>query len=376
MTAIDFLVIGGGIAGASVAAGLSRHGKVVVLEAEDHAGYHSTGRSASMSMEFHADAAVRALVRVSRTFLAAPPTDFAPAGLLRDRGVLFIARRDQHDAAERMASRLFPDAGHVVRGDERLALERLPALRRGYVSTCLWYPDAQEIDVHALLSGYLADCRRHGGEVVTGARVAGLDRTGSAWIVRSERAEFRAAVVVNAAGAWADEVGRMAGAVRLGLVPRRRSACIVPAGNFDVAGWPMVGDVDEAFYFKPEAGDILLSPSEAAAVGPCDPQADDLEIARAVDGLEAATHFKVERKIRRQWAGLRSFVADELPVVGFDPLVPGFFWLAAQGGDGIQTSPALSRLAEASLVGDPTPADLGEAGVSLHTFSPRRLEAA
>ena len=164
-----------------------------------------------------------------------------------------------------------------------------------------------------------------------------------------------------------------AGAQRIGLMPKRRSVCIVPAGGHDVTDWPMVGDVDEEFYFKPEAGELLLSPSEETPTRPCDAYADDLEIARAVECLETATGIQVAHKITRQWAGLRSFVSDGLPVIGFDDTAEGFFWLAGQGGDGIQTSPAVSRLAAALATGQPVPDDLRNDGLTAETFSPGRL---
>ena len=373
MTTVDFLVIGAGIAGASVASELIRHGSVLLLEAEDHPGYHTTGRSASMFLEFHSDATLRALVRHSRPFFDSPPQGFAAQPILGNRGVLFIARSDQLNSLARIIDKNYEDPARVLRGDHRLAVSKHPALRPESVAACLWDPDAMDIDVHALLHGFLRAFRQSGGQLQTGERVTALRRDDSCWKARTDKADYRASVIINAAGAWADEVGRIAGAQKIGLVPKRRSACIIPADTINVTKWPMVGDVDEEFYFKPDAGNLLLSPAEETSMLPCDVYADELEIARAVACLEAATNIRVTRKIGRQWAGLRSFVEDRMPVVGYDAKTEGFFWLAGQGGDGIQTSPALSRLAAALVIHESVPDDLAGDGVTRESLSPERL---
>jgi D-arginine dehydrogenase len=370
---VDFLVIGAGIAGASVASELIGRGSVLILEAEDHPGHHTTGRSASMLFEFHGDACMRSLVRRSRPFLESPPDGFAAGPLLNDRGVLFIARSDQLASLERLPDTYFADSPQVIKGNGRLAINKHPALRPEYVAGCLWNPEAMDIDVHALLHGFLRTFRHSGGRLRTGERVLALRRGRDHWTAQTDAGSYRATVVVNAAGAWADEVGRMAGARSIGLVPKRRSVCIIPAGKHEVSGWPMVGDVDEAFYFKPDAGKLLLSPSEETPMAPCDVYADDMQIARAVACLEAATDIRVTKKIARQWAGLRSFVSDGMPVVGYDEKANGFFWLAGQGGDGIQTSPALSRLAGALVIDESVPDDLAADGLTRETLSPDRL---
>jgi D-arginine dehydrogenase len=373
VTTVDFLVIGAGIAGASVASELIRRGSVVILEAEEHPGYHSTGRSASMFLEFHGNATWRALVRRSRPFLESPPDGFAAQPILSDLGVLFIARSDQLNSLVRIIDENYPDSARVIRGDQSLALRKHPALRPEYVAACLWNPDAMDLDVHALLHGFLRAFRQSGGQLQTGERLAALRRDGGYWTAQTNKRSYSAAVVVNAAGAWADQVGQMAGAQEIGLVPKRRSVCIIPAGRFDVKGWPMVGDVDDEFYFKPDAGNLLLSPADETPMEPCDVYPDDLDLARAVEHLEVATNIRVTQKIDRQWAGLRSFVGDKMPVVGYDPKVDGFFWLAGQGGDGIQTSPALARLAAALVMNEPVPDDLASEGVTREVLSPKRL---
>ncbi len=373
MTTVDFLVIGAGIAGASVASELIRHGSVLLLEAEDHPGYHTTGRSASMLLEFHGNARMRALIRRSRPFLESPPNGFAAQPILGERGVLFIARSNQLDSLARIIDQNYQDSAQVVRGDYRLAVSKHPALRPESVAACLWNPDAMDIDVHALLHGFLRAFRQSGGELRSGERVMALSHGRNHWTAKTDKATYHARVVVNAAGAWADKVGKLAGAQKLGLVSKRRSACIIPAARHDVSAWPMVGDVDEEFYFKPDAGKLLLSPSEETPMEPCDVYVDELEIARAVACLEAATTIQVRQKIARQWAGLRSFVEDRMPVVGYDKNARDFFWLAGQGGDGIQTSPALSRLACSLAINEPVPDDLAADGLTGKTLSPERL---
>ena len=326
-----------------------------------------------MYLEFHGNATLRALVRCSRPFLESPPDGFAAQPILSDLGVLFIARSDQLNSLARIIDENYADSAQVVRGDQSLALRKHPALRPEYVAACLWDPDAMDLDVHALLHGFLRAFRQSGGQLQTGERLTALHRDGRHWTAQTNDRSYCATVVVNAAGAWANQVGQMAGAQEIGLVPKRRSVCIIPAGRFDVKGWPMVGDVDDEFYFKPDAGKLLLSPAEETPMQPCDVYADDLEIARAVACLEAATEIRVTQKITRQWAGLRSFVEDKLPVVGYDTKADGFFWLAGQGGDGIQTSPALARLAAALVMNEPVPDDLASDGVTRETLSPKRL---
>ena len=373
MTKVDFLVIGAGIAGASVASELIRHGSVLMLEAEDHPGYHSTGRSAGLLLEFHGNATLRALVRRSRPFFECPPDDFAAQAILGDRGALFIARPDQLESFAVLVDQIYSETPEIMTGGHKLALSKHPALRPENIAACLWNPNAMEIDVHELLHGFLRTFCRSGGELRTGERVVALRRDAGYWTAQTGKTAYRAAVVVNAAGAWADEIGRIAGAQTIGLVAKRRSACIIPAGRHEVKEWPVVGDVDEEFYFKPDAGNLLLSPSEETPMDPCDVQPDELAIARAVEHLEAAANIKVTRKIDRQWAGLRSFVDDKMPVVGYDTKADGFFWLAGQGGDGIQTSPALARLAAALAIDGPVPDDLAADGVTRETLSPQRL---
>jgi D-arginine dehydrogenase len=368
----DVVVVGAGIAGASVAAELAATLGVVVLEMEEQPGYHTTGRSAAVFAECYGNRVVRALTRASRSFLEASPAG-AEAPLLARRGWLTIARPDQLEHLADLERELLANGGKVERLGEARALELVPILRRGRLAAALLDPSAMDVDVHALHQLYLGRLRRAGGETVTGARVLALARSGEVWQVHTARGDFATPIVVDAAGAWADEVGRLAGAAPVGLVPMRRTALILdlPRGT-RAAGWPLTVDADESFYFKPEAGRLLVSPADETPSPPCDARPEDLDVAIAIDRLVSACDLEV-RHVARRWAGLRSFVADRSPVAGFDPRVPGFFWLAGQGGYGIQTAPALSRLAAALVRGEPVPADIAAEGVSPADLSPERL---
>ena len=368
----DFLVIGAGIAGASAAAELATHGSVILVEAEDQPGYHSTGRSAAMFTETYGPPAIRALTAASRDFLTAPPDGFCGSALLLPRGILLIGREDQTDSLDR-AETVAQEAEGGQRLSGREAIELAPILRPDYVAGAISEPAAMEIDVHGLHGGFLRLAKARGAQVLTGASVLRLERRGAAWHAETAAGPVEAGTVVNAAGAWADGVGEMAGARTIGLVPKRRTAVVFePARPVDASDQPMVIDVDETFYVKAESGNFLASPADATPVPPCDVQPDELDIATAIDRVERATTLSARRLVNR-WAGLRSFVEDGLPVVGWDDRIDGFFWLAGQGGYGIQTAPAMARLAGALIAGRPVPADLGSRGITVATLSPDRL---
>lgn len=367
----DILVIGAGIAGASVAAQLAPRARVAVIEREAHAGYHATGRSAALFSEIYGNAPVRALSRASREFLFAPPAGFADAPLTQPRGSLYIARDDQMEELEAFAA--LPDvAGSVRRVEVAEALRRSPLLRSDYVAGAVYEPGAVDIDVHGMHQGFLRRLRALGGRLVTNAALAALDRANGTWIAQTNAGTFAAPIIVDAAGAWADAVATLAGIAPAGIAPFRRTALIVdPPAFVDTAESPMTIDIGEAFYFKPDAGKLLLSPADETPSEPCDAMPDDLDVALAVDRIERATVLDV-RRVHRAWAGLRSFAPDRSPVVGFEPGVEGFFWLAGQGGYGMQTAPALSRLAAALVLGDAVPADLAAHGVIPADIAPRR----
>jgi D-arginine dehydrogenase len=376
VTACDVVVIGGGIAGASAAYEIAIRRKVVLLERESACGYHSTGRSAASYTENYGTTVIRRLAKASRRFLEAPPVEFADRPLMQPRGSITIARDDQRArlAAALARGREFAPDMREIDADE--ACRRVPILRRDYVAAAIEEPGSQEIDVHAMHQGFLKGLRARGGRIVTGAEVTALARRGDSWQVTTAGGTYNAAIVVNAAGAWADRVGALAGAAPIGLVPKRRTAFLVePPAGVAIAGWPMIDDAGEEFYFKADAGRIFVSPADATPSEPTDAQAEEIDIAIGVDRFERATTVAV-RRIAHKWAGLRSFVADGSPVVGADSRLPGFFWLAAQGGYGIKTSPALSRAIAGLIERGKLPDDLRQFGLREQDISPRRCQLA
>ena len=374
-TGCDILVIGGGIAGASAAWRLAERGSVILLEREDQPGYHTTGRSAALYSKRYKNPLIRGLAIASGPFLENPPDGFAEHPLLTPRGLLMIARDDQRDE---LARQFTPDqfASGIVRELPLAeALQLAPHLDPDYVAATLYLPAAQDIDVHGLHGGFLRGLRARGGRIVTNAGVQAMARRDGAWRVETPAGTFTAPVVVNAAGAWVDEVARLAGVAALGIRPLRRTAVTVdPPPGMDPSRWPMVMDAGEAFYFKPEAGRVLVSPCDETPMEPHDAQPDELDVAVAVDQLERASIVRV-RRIAHRWAGLRNFVKDRMPVAGFAPDAEGFCFLAALGGFGIMTSEALGRATAAICAGESLPADLAANGITVEALSPRRLAA-
>jgi D-arginine dehydrogenase len=365
----DVVVIGAGMAGASIAAHLAETARVGLLEMEEQPGYHSTGRSAAIFSESYGNELIRDLTRASRSFFDAPPPDFTDAPLLKLRRVLHTAR-NQADLDAYLA--ITPqDEREMKTIDEARAL--VPVIRpEGLVGAVLSLRPS-DIDVHALHQGYLRRFKASGGALLLDSPVIGLEWIGSGWQVETRSRRLRAPLVVNAAGAWADQVAAMAGAIKIGLQPLKRTAVLLdPPRGVDVDRWPMLKDAGEQYYLKPDAGKLLLSPCDEELSLPGDAQADEMMVAIAVDRIEQATTLEV-RRVSHRWAGLRSFVADRSPVVGFDPVQPGFFWLAALGGYGIQTAPALSRLAANLLTQSPLDPDLEELDRLVQTMSPRRF---
>ena len=363
------VVIGGGIAGASVAAELAQAGQdVLLLERESHPGYHTTGRSAALFAPTYGPAVIRALTRASLDTFNAAPTAERPYPLLRPRTVLFLARPDQQASLEAMQAELGTSLRAMSPAAARTAL---PILRDGYLGGVLLDDSGADIDVDALHRQYLRQLAAS-GEARMKAEVTGLSRDGDGWRIETPQGEIRAEIVVNAAGAWADVLGQMAGAAPIGLTPKRRTALLVspPAGS-NVENWPMAVDIDEQFYMRPDAGRLLLSPADETPSPACDAQPEELDVAICIDRIETAFDLQV-RRIEHKWAGLRSFVADKAPVAGFAPGVPGFFWLAGQGGYGIQSAPALARAAAALVMGRAIPADIAAEGVTAEALSPQR----
>ncbi len=308
----------------------------------------------------------------SRAFFMAPPPGFAEHKLLTPRGVMMIARADQKEQFELALEEAHRHVKSVARIAVADALDRLPVMRSDYVADAYVEPEAMDIDVHAVHRGYLRGMAAQGGRTVTDAEVTGLSRDGAGWRVATRAGEFAAPIVINAAGAWCDEVAKLAGLAPIGLVPKRRTAITFdPPAGLSPHAWPSMIDVDEEFYFKPDAGRILASPADETPMPPCDVQPDELDIAVLVDRLEQATTLQVKR-IASKWAGLRSFVADKTLVAGFDPQAEGFFWLAGQGGYGIQTSPTMARVTAGLIAGKGLPPDVIDLGVSEAILAPGR----
>jgi D-arginine dehydrogenase len=369
----DFVVVGAGIAGASIAYELARRGTVCLIEAESRPGFHATGRSAALFAPSYGGREIRAVTRASRGFFDRPPQGFCEHPLLTPRGCLYIARADQCDRLVRMVDTIRASGGKVARIDAQEARAWVPLLRAGYLAAAAVDADAMDIDVDALHQGFLRGARAAGAKLMTGIQATRIKRHKGVWSIELNEGTLSAPVLVNAAGAWADELAAACGARRIGLEPLRRTALLVdaPAG-IDIRRWPAVIDTDEQFYFKPDAAQLLISPADEVPQAPGDAQPDELDVAIGVDRVQAALDIDVKR-ISHSWAGLRTFSPDRVPVVGFDAEVEGFFWCAGQGGYGIQTAPAMARTAAALATRDPLPADVASEGLSADDLSPRRF---
>jgi D-arginine dehydrogenase len=369
----DFVIVGGGIAGASVGYFLAPHARVVLLERESQPGYHSTGRSAALFLESYGTPQVRALTRASRAFLDAPPAGFAEHPVLGPRGCLLVASPGQEQLLQEhweLLRSMTPNARRLTAAE---ALDRVPVLRADRVIGAVLEPEANDMDVHAIHQGYLRGLRRAGGTIACDAEVTGLERQDGEWLVATRAGTWRAPVVINAAGAWCDVVAALAGVPTIGLQPRRRSAfTFAPPPGVDARHWPCLISADETWYVKQDAGMLLGSPANADPVEPQDVQPEELDIALAIDRIQQMTTLEIRRPART-WAGLRSFVADGDLVGGFDPAVPGFFWVAAQGGYGIQTSPAMGEACAALARGLPLPQRIADFGLTEAMLSPARL---
>lgn len=371
----DVAVIGAGIVGTAVAAELSGARRVLLLEAESQPGYHASSRSVSMFDRAYGNAAVRTLTASSFHALQVLSLRADVPPVLSPRGVMYIARADQLKALHALFEDVRELARDAVCRDEQYARELVPVLRPGLIAACMHEPDAAEIDVATLHASYLARLRAHDGTLALNARVARLRRYQGKWHINAGGQDVTADVLVNAAGAWADEIASMAGGHPLGLVAKRRTVCTVPLeAPHDERRWPFVVDVDQQFYFKQETGRLLVSPADATHVPPGDVYPDELDVATAVDRLEAATILDV-RRVMTKWAGLRSFLPDDSPAIGPDASLPGFHWAAGLGGYGIQTAPAVAACTAAALCSGEWPAAVSAAGLLPAALHPARFSA-
>ena len=372
MQMTDVLIIGAGIAGASAAYFLAPHRRVVMLEREAQPGYHATGRSAAMYSETYGNATVRAITTASKPFYVNPPAGFSDYPLMTPRGALMVGGTADHDLLrEAFEARraLVPNIAWWTLDD---IVKRVPVLRPEFASFGVYEPDAMDMDVHAIHQGFLRGAKGVGAQLVCDAGVSQIGRENGGWRVDTAAGSFFAPILVNAAGAWCDELAQMAGVAPVGLSPKRRTAFTSPSPTeWDISQWPLVIDIHEGYYFKPDAGMLLLSPANEDPVDPQDVQPEELDVAIAVDRIEAATTLQI-RQVRRKWAGLRSFVADKTPVVGFAPDAEGFFWLAGQGGYGIQTAAALGEISAALVRGLPLPEAVAALGVREQDLSAAR----
>lgn len=380
MQYFDFAIVGAGIAGVSAAYHLAPHARVIVLEREHVPAYHTTGRSAALHSETYGSAEIRAITVASGRFYRRPPQGFADHPLLTPRGALIAGRAEQQAALQKAAAdyaRLVPSVRWL---DPAETLRLNPLLKPDAAAGgAIFEAEADDMDVAAIHGGFLRGTRAAGGVLQLDAEVAALERSSGGWTIRLRDGEsVNATTIVNASGAWADVVAHLAGARPVGLVPKRRTAFTFDApadlvrAGLDLTHMPMVIDFDETWYFKPEVGQFLASPADETPSPPCDAQPEEMDIAVAVERIETATTLRI-RRIKNKWAGLRSFVADKNLVVGYDPKVEGFFWLAGQGGYGIQTGEAAGRLAANLALGKSLPGDIAGLGVGEAALSPARF---
>lgn len=374
----DFLCIGAGIAGASSGYELSKHGKVIIAERENAPDFHSTGRSAAMYSAVYESTVISALTSASHSFLENAVDDgFAKNPVLNPRGILCIARPDQQEALDKMMTQFGPLVPSLEKLDQKdaLALDGTSHLNPDYMAGAAWEPEGKDIDVHELHQSYLKDLKANKGEVLLNAEVRTVTRRGDIWRVETATDTIETQVIVNAAGAWADQIAALAGAKPIGLTPLRRT--VITFGGLpptiNVNRLVYVRDIEELFYFRPEGGHLLGSPADETPVPPGDVQPEELDIAVAADRIEPAICFPI-RKIDHKWAGLRNFTADRMPVAGFDSDLPGFFWLTGQGGAGIMTAPALARITASLITSQEIPADIAAKNITADILSPARCQ--
>jgi len=372
----DVIVVGGGFAGASTAYFLARSASVLLIEREAALGTQSSGRSAEQFTVGIAADLMRNLGAASRSFFDTPPAEFGDEPLLSPRGCLTVGGTQHRDRLDMLSRRLTSARAEArsLSGAEALAL--FPALRPDGVELGVYEPGAADIDSNALLQGYVRGARNHGAEILPDAPVSSIDRHNGRWIVTTGKGVFEAPVIVNAGGAWVDQIAAMAGVAPIGIRPMRRTAFTfaAPAG-LTVDAWPHVFKVDRQWYLKPETGRFMGSLADEVLSPPSDVYPDDLDVAQAIENIEADTTLTVGRPMS-SWAGLRNFLADRNPVGGARADDPAFIWVAGQGGCGVLTSPALGQAAAAAALGQPLPDALLEFGIDAAALSPDRLTAA
>jgi D-arginine dehydrogenase len=367
----DFVVIGGGIAGASAAAHLSGDASVLLLERETTMAYHTSGRSAAMLVENYGSAGARPLVKAARPFLEEPPEGSVDAPLLSPRAILWVSPVGGTSHLEEIAEEGRANGANARLLDSGSVVEMAPIMRPDWVGGGLFEESGADIDVAGLHQAYVRIARGNGAELRTKSPVSAIERDGSGWKVAAGDDTITCGAIVDAAGAWGDLVARMAGVEPIGLQPMRRTAFMVP-GRENATRWPMIVEADERWYLKPDGVQFLCSLAEETPSDPMDARPRMEDVALAIERINEATNLEI-RTVNSQWAGLRTFAPDRDLVIGEDPTAPGFFWLVGQGGIGIQTSPAYGALLEALALGKPLPTALTAAGVDPARTDPARL---
>jgi D-arginine dehydrogenase len=348
MPTFDFAIIGCGMAGASLAYELScLDKKVLVLEREAYPAYHTTGRSSAFYMEAYGNETVRKITQASRDFFDQPPEYFTDLPLLKTSGALFIATAHQ----QKQLHALYDEVRHRINGcqlvDQFFIKEKLPPVNTEMIVNGFWEPHSMEIDVAALLDGYIKLAKKNQVLFTFNNKIHTLIFENNSWLINNN---FSASTIVNAAGAWADNIAQLAQAKPLGLIPKKRTVCIAKVNEqLKVKSWPLTLDIDEQFYFKPEGVNLLITPADETPMHAHDVQAEELEIAQGIDRVQKVLNIEITQALRK-WAGLRTFSKDKAPVLGYDPQVTNFFWLAGQGGYGIQMAPALAKIAAQTAV--------------------------
>jgi D-arginine dehydrogenase len=371
---VEVIIIGGGIAGCSLAGALSAQRQVLVLEREAQPAYHASGRSAAIYIEPYSSDPIFALTLGTLPFLLNPPEGFAEAPLLTPRGYLLLAPK----GSEAEVDAYLENWAHRCTDLEEISLEAahglLPVLRQGYAGRAVYDRNALAMDTHGMIQGYLRQVKAGGGRFQGGAEVVGIEKFGDTFTVSlASGARFEAPVVVNAAGAWASAVGALAGASPQRLSPLRRSAALIsgPEGA-DVRAWPAVSSLQKSFYFKPEGGELMVSPADETPFDACDAYPDDYDLAVGIARAEECADLKVQR-INSSWAGLRTFSDDGQPIYGFDPTLPGFYWCAGQGGTGFQTAAGGAAWCAAEILGTAPPEAVMAQPFDTAAFRPERF---
>lgn len=367
----DFVIIGGGIAGVSAAAHLAPHGSVHLLEKETSLAYHTSGRSAAMLVENYGSDGSRPLVKASRPFLEHPPEGSVDSPLLSDRAVMWVSPEGTLAILEERAHLARSRGARCVLLSSDEVVSHVPTMRGDWLEGGLYEPSGADIDVAGLHQAFVRIARRHDAVILTDAPVTSIERTGGRWVIGSGERKVSGDVVVNAAGAWGDHLAVMAGLAPIGLQPMRRTAFMVP-GTEESATWPMVVEVNERFYFRPDGVQFLCSLAEENPSEATDARPYTEDVALAIERINQATTFGI-RTVNSQWAGLRTFSPDRDLVIGEDPTAPGFYWLVGQGGIGIQTSPAYGELLAHLSTGDPLPDHFTAVGIDPEQTSPDRF---